>query len=244
MEITEVSFRYKRTLKRGIELGIDIPLFVFSKGFMDDFLEVYHNTFGFPDYGRSKRPSNSFLYEVRKNGGLVIKGEEQINIGDIRFAIKKSLISVGEFGWSIKGELELPTGDVKKGFGNGSIDVGVSMLFNKSISEDTMVYWNFGMVFPGDLRGYKRVDLRSFFYGGGAVETWIRKEFSIILQFYGQSSVYPETGISSVDRPAFLLSIGSRYYSGNRSFEVSLTEDLNTSGAPDFILNFTYKIRP
>ncbi len=244
MEITEVNFRYRRTLKEGIELGIDIPLFVLSKGFMDGFLEVYHNTFGFPDYGRSKRPSNSFLYEVRKDGGLVIKGEEQINIGDIRFAIKKSLISLGEFEWSIKGELELPTGDVKKGFGNGSVDVGVSMLFDKSISEDTMIYWNFGMVFPGDLIGYQRVDLKNFFYSGVAMETLVGKGFSIILQFYGQSPVYPKTGISAVDRPALILSIGSRYYSGNRSFEVSLTEDLNTSGAPDFILNFTYKIRP
>jgi hypothetical protein len=40
---------------------------------------------------------------------------------------------------------------------------------------------------------------------------------------------------------AVLLSLGGRYYSGNNSFELSFTEDPNTSGAPDFSLNFSFK---
>jgi hypothetical protein len=40
-----------------------------------------------------------------------------------------------------------------------------------------------------------------------------------------------------------LLVLGGRYYAGVGSFELSLTEDPNTSGAPDFILNFSFKKR-
>ena len=78
MEITELNFRYKKNIKNLVEIGIDIPLLSFSGGFMDGFLDSYHGAFGFPDYGRSNRPLNDFLYEVRRDSDLVIKGKTGI----------------------------------------------------------------------------------------------------------------------------------------------------------------------
>jgi hypothetical protein len=42
---------------------------------------------------------------------------------------------------------------------------------------------------------------------------------------------------------AVLLSLGGRYYLGNSSLELSFTEDPNTSGAPDFTFNASFKRR-
>ncbi|NOY64657.1 MAG: DUF3187 family protein [Nitrospirae bacterium] len=243
MEITEVTLRYRKIMGNSLELGLNIPVIIFSSGFMDGFLEVYHKTFGFPDYGRSKRPLNSFLYEVRRDGILVVKGENQTGLGDIRLSIKKSLILSDRFNFSIKGIVELPTGNAERGYGNGSMDAGFSILFDKAISENIISYWNFGIVFPGRLKGYTTVDLRNFVYGALSVEYLANKHLGLIAQLEGHSSIYPETGISAIDGTVFLLSLGGRYYSGNSSFEVSLTEDLNTTGAPDFILNLSYKIK-
>ncbi len=58
-----------------------------------------------------------------------------------------------------------------------------------------------------------------------------------------QTSPYPKTDISEIDTPGILLVLGGRYYVNYGSFELSLTEDPNTSGAPDFILNLSYKKR-
>jgi hypothetical protein len=46
-----------------------------------------------------------------------------------------------------------------------------------------------------------------------------------------------------MDRTAVLLTLGGRYYSGDNNFELSFTEDPNTAGAPDFMLNFSFKRR-
>ncbi len=243
MEITEFNLRYKKILGNTTEIGINIPVIIFSSGFMDGFLDVYHKTFGFPDYGRSGRPLNSFLYEVRRDSGLIVKGKNQTGPGDVRVSIKKSLILSDRFNFSIMGIIELPTGNARRGYGNGSMDAGFSILFDKSISDNIISYWNFGIVFPGKLKGYNEVDLRDFFYGSVAVESLLGKNLSFIAQLEGHSSVYPETDISAIDGTGFLLSLGGRYYSGNSSFEVSLTEDPNTTGAPDFILNLSYKIK-
>lgn len=242
MEITELNFRYKRLIKNNIEFDLDIPVVIIGGGFMDGFLESYHSAFGFPDYGRSERPNNEFLYEVRRDGALIIEGKNGINLGDIRLALKKTLLASEGFALSVKGDVELPVGNAKKGYGNGSVDAGVSVLLDKKMTDRFMKYINLGAVFPGDVRGYEKVNLRNFVYGGLGIEAAVGEKLFAILQLQGQSSIYPETEVAAVDREASLLVIGGRYKMRKGNFDLSLTEDLSTSGAPDFILNLTYKM--
>jgi hypothetical protein len=241
MEITELDIRFKKYILDFIELGIDLPFVSFNSGFMDDFIKGYHEAFGFSDYGRSNRPENKFLYEIRRNGVLVIKGENgSTGIGDIRVTLKTPLLR-GDPAISIKGNLELPTGDAKNGYGNGSIDGGLAVMIDKKLGEKFKAYGNLGAVFPGDLKGYQKVNLRDFIYGGAGVEADLWKSLSLLGQVFIQGSPFPKTGISSVDRLAVLLTLGGRYHSDNNSFELSFTEDPNTAGAPDFSLNFSFK---
>lgn len=244
MEITEINFRYKWRMKGPVEFGIDIPVLILSGGFMDGFLETYHSTFGLPDYGRSERPLNEFLYEIKRDGVLLVKGRTGTGLGDMRVTIKRPLITSEGLNVSIKGDIEFPTGSVKDGYGNGSMDAGVSVLLDKGVSGSAILYLNLGVVWPGDVRGYERIDLKDFVYGGVALEAMVRENLSLLVQLQGQSPLYPDTDLLAVDRAAYLLSLGGRYYSGGRSrVEFSLTEDINTAGAPDFILNITYKIK-
>ena len=241
MEITELDLRFRKNIGDFIEIGIELPILSFSSGFMDGFLNSYHDAFGFPDYGRSNRPDNEFLYEVRRNRDLVVKGKNgHIGVGDIRLTLKKPLLN-SDPAISIKGDIELPTGDAKAGYGNGSIDAGIAVLMDKKLSEYFKSYLNIGAVFPGNLRGHEEITLREFLYGGAAIEASFWKNISLIVQVFVQGSPFPKTDISSVDRLAVLLSLGGRYSSGNNNFEFSLTEDPNTSGAPDFTLNFSFK---
>jgi hypothetical protein len=243
MEIAGLTLKFRKDIERFIELGIDVPIISFNSGFMDDAIEAYHNAFGFPDYGRSNRPENAFLYEVRKKGRLVIKGENgSIGLGDIRFTIKKPILT-GDPAVSIRGDLELPTGDAKTGFGSGGIDSGIAVLADKDLGKYFKTYLNLGIIFPGDLRGYEKIDLEAFIYGGVAVEAAFWEHVSLTGQVFSQISPYPGTGVGPVDRAAVLLTLGGRYHSGDNNFELSFTEDPNTAGAPDFMLNFSFKRR-
>lgn len=58
-----------------------------------------------------------------------------------------------------------------------------------------------------------------------------------------QTSPFPHTGISEIDITAFIITFAGKYYVGTSSFELSLTENPNMSGAPDFILDVSYKKR-
>lgn len=243
MEITELNLRLRKVIPGLFEFGIDVPIVVSGSGFMDGFLESYHKTFGFPDYGRDSRPANSFLYEVRRNGTIVVQGRNgDIGIGDLRLTAKRE-IRRDDPVISVKADVELPTGSASNGHGSGSIDTGLALLLDKKISERIISYWNAGVIFPGVLRAQEDVALRTSFYAGAGIEAALWNHFSLIGQIMFQTSPFPKTDIGPIDRIAALLSLGGRYSSGKNSLEFSLTEDPNTAGAPDVIFNLTYKRR-
>ena len=211
---------------------------------MDGPLESYHSAFGFPDYGRSTRPKNSFLYEVKRNGSEVFKAEDgSVGLGDVRLSIKKELLK-GDTVVSLKADMELPTGNASKGFGSGSIDGGIALLADKRLGDKFNLHANVGVVFPGDLRAEKTIATKDYIYAGAAIEAAIWKNVTLLGQMYIQNSPFPHTDIGTVDRACALVVLGGRYSSGNNSsVEFSLTEDANTAGAPDVIFNLTYKKR-
>jgi hypothetical protein len=240
MEITQLDLRYRRNIPDLFEIGIDVPILSFNSGFMDGFLESYHDTFGFPDYGRSSRPDNEFLYELRKEGKKVVIGENGgIGLGDIRLSLKKQLLSRDPV-VSVMAEIGLPTGSASKGYGSGGIDTGARMLIDKQLGGHFRAYGNAGITFPGKLNASEEISLRTFYHGGAGIEAAYWKNMSFLLQVTLQSSPFPETGIREIDDTAVLISLGGRYSAGSGNFELSLTEDPNTAGAPDFTLNMTY----
>lgn len=241
MEITELSIRAKKSFGDSLEVGLDVPVLVFDSGVMDGFLSAYHRTFGFPDYGRSARPQNSFLFAVKRNGATVIEGEDGIpGLGDIRLTAKKTVVT-GDPAVSVLASLDLPTGDAKRGFGNGSWGGGVTLLLDKEITGWLKSYWNLGLVYPGDLRGFETVKTHGYVWGGAALEAGIKKGFSALAQLYYERVPLPKTGIGSIDRNAVLFAAGGRYAAGANVFELSFTEDPSTSFAPDVSFTFSYK---
>lgn len=241
MEITDLTIRAKKSFGDSLEIGLDVPLLIFDSGVMDGFLSSYHRTFGFPDYGRSARPQNSFLFDVRRNGNAIVEGKDGIpGLGDLRLTAKKTILT-GDPAISLLVSLDLPTGDAKAGFGNGSLGAGAAFLLDKEITGWLKSYWNMGWVFPGDLRGYETVRMRSYFWGGAAFEAEVKKGWSALAQLYYERVPWPRTEIGSIDRNAVLFAAGGRYAAGANVFELSFTEDPSTSFAPDVSFTFSYK---
>jgi hypothetical protein len=182
MEITELDLRLRKVIPGFFEVGVEVPAMVTASGFMDGFLESYHKTFGFPDYGRDTRPANSFLYEVRRNGAIVVQGRNgDIGIGDLRLTAKRE-IRRDDPVISVKADVELPTGSASNGHGSGSIDTGLALLLDKKISERIISYWNAGVIFPGILRAEEDVALRTSFYAGAGIDAALWNHFSLIGQ--------------------------------------------------------------
>lgn len=240
MEMAELSLTVRTMLGSRVAIGADVPLLIFTDGFLDGFLNSYHDTFGFSDYGRPSRPDNEFLYEVSRSGKTVIRGDIGPGLGDIRL-FAQGLLREANPTVSVRVDVELPTGNAKKGFGNGSLDGGVALLVDQRLSERISLYGMGGAVLAGDLKAYERIGMEDYFYGAAALQYKLTENLRAVGQLFVQSSPFPETNIGEVDDTAFLLSLGLTYLKGKTRFAFAFTEDLSHSGAPDFTVSLTLK---
>ena len=242
LELTELMIRLKKKFGSRTELGLDVPFLRPTEGFLDRPLDSFHDFLGTEDYGRHARPYNEFLYEVMYQGKPVIQPVNgRSGIGDVRMTLKH-VVNDAKPLVSLMANIELPTGDAKTGYGNGSIDAAFAVLVDLDLGKQYRGYGNVGVVVPGDLKGYQAIPMRTYAYAGFGVEAAWWDRFSIIVQTVVAGSPYPTTGIRQVDWPGILLTFGGRYSFGSSSIEFSLTEDPDTAGAPDFIANVTYTI--
>ncbi|MBI5582465.1 MAG: DUF3187 family protein [Deltaproteobacteria bacterium] len=241
LELAELDIAYKKNFPGRVEIGLELPMLGFSSGVLDQPLETYHDAFGFPDYGRSRFPKNEFHYRLFRNGKLLVAGESgRVGLGDLRLTAKKEF-PFGPCLLAVKGELELPTGDPNTGFGNGSLGGGLALIGEWKPGGPFNLTGILGLVAPGDLKALETVDLQPYYYLGVSGEWAVWRNWEVLGQVLAQTSPYPETGISSVDRPGVILTLGGRYAFGLNSVEFSFTEDLNVTGAPDFIFQLGFK---
>ena len=100
-----------------------------TDGYLDGFLENYHNALNVPNYGREDRPQNTFGYVIGKDGDIWISGETT------GWALADSTITVA-YAWpdpssahtltgQLLGRVKLPMGDPDLGLGSGHYDVGL-----------------------------------------------------------------------------------------------------------------------
>ena len=241
LESAEINFTYKKNLSGWVELGLEIPVLGFSPGVLDQPLESYHSAFGFPDYGRSRYPKNEFHYRLIRKGKLVVEGESgKVGPGDLRLTGKKDF-PFGETLLAVKADLELPTGDANTGFGNGSLDGGLAVIGERKLGQAFKLAGALGLVLPGDLKARETINLQPYYYAGAAGEWALWKNFEVLGQCLVQTSPFPETGIPAVDQAGVILTLGGRYAFGRNFLELTFTEDLNTTGAPDFTFQLGLK---
>ncbi len=138
--------------------------------------------------------------------------------------------------------MNLPTGDARAGFGSGMTNGGLAVLADQRIGERFMLYANAGVGFVHALKALQTVELRNYYYGDACIEWVVNRRLGLGIQYTIQSSPYPTTGDISIDNPAMLLSVGSRYRIGDKSsLSLSLTEDPDVAGAPDIMISSQYR---
>lgn len=83
-ESTRITLDARYGIARQFELGVTIPYIILSGGFLDDFIDWYHSTFGFPQGGRDQAPRNRLLYVYHHDGQQRLKIESSsAGLGDI-----------------------------------------------------------------------------------------------------------------------------------------------------------------
>lgn len=247
MELVRTAFKTNYGLFKNMTLGMELPFLSFSGGFLDSFIQGYHNAFGFPNAGRQNVDNGRFSYQLFEDGVSFYQTDQAVfRLGDVVLSQKLKVIDERKKipAVALKTSLKIPTGSLTQGTGSHRPDFGLSLLFEKShkrLHGFTQIGF---LALGGDSR------LRPILTKGGAffsqaLEFNLFEHLSLVSQIDFVSSLFKNTDITELNQEVFDLTFGftgeveTKKYFKKIFYKASFTEDpLSRGPSIDFTLFF------
>lgn len=247
-ETTRFTVTARYGLLPRLEIGVKIPYISHSGGFLDNFIEGYHSTFGFPNGGRDQAPQNRLLYRYRRDGIDKIRVDSSgSGIGDLMLTTAFPLYKENNQGMTINAALKLPTGDSDQLRGSGSTDLSVWL--NEGIGGvfaggSWASYGSAGILFMTEGKVLPDQQKRWVGFGslgiGWAPLNWI----SFKVQADAHTPFFSDSNLKEIASTAVQLIVGGTIsFSERVALDIGVSEDLTVNTSPDVVFYFTLRTR-
>lgn len=243
-ESYRLAVRVARGLPHQWEAGIEIPLLSHSGGFMDGFINQWHDTFGLPTLGRDRVADGQLIFRYARDDRVLVDVQSSTTgLGDILLFTGKTLKQTNSFAFTMRGQLKLPSGDANRLLGSGGTDISVSALLSQKWGRNWLGSIQFGGAYleTGDVVPELQRNWVGF---GSAYIGWQPfGSFAFKLQLDAHSPVYKNSAIDQLTDTAYLLTIGaSAKISRTTYLDIGVTEDeINPDVASD--VSFQFRVR-
>ncbi len=248
------SYRFNLALHRGIlprlEAGIELPYLSHRGGFLDGFIEGWHDTFGLPQNGRDKAPRDQLRYSYIRNGKQeVLLDDNTEGLGDIRLHLAWQIDRPKEGpqrGAALHAALKLPTGDSDDLLGSGSTDLTLWLTGTRNGNWGGTALALFGSagimgLTDGEVAEEYQRNLVGFAMLGGG---WRPFPWMVLkLQLDGHTPFF-DSELEELGDPAAVLTLGGDLaLSEQMALELGVSEDIATGTAPDVMFHLDLRSR-
>ncbi len=237
----------------GFDLEIGIPILHPTSGFLDAFIEGWHDAFGLPQNSRDDFPRHEFdvgATRVRRDGAVVDAyrlEEDGLHVGDIPvFLSWFPFVAEGEgFSFGVRGGVEFPTGDDDDGFGTGGLDWNLGALGQWAGPGYTVFAWGGrSWLHRPDRAERANLDYPAVDSFAGGVELGITEKLSALGQVEWERSVLRRLDDDNADQDQVLIWFGGRYrFSDRMDLELGLSEDLVSDVSADVTFHAGFRVR-
>lgn len=221
------------------DLEVEIATLYATSGFLDRFVESWHDLFGLPQGGRESRPR--FGYDMRVSTGgdeLYQLDGNELGVGDVPVVLTHQLVeeTASAPAIALRVGVELPLGSERGGFGNGALDWGAGVLAEKSWGRWTATG---ALDFVDARRASSFVGSGVDLYDGVDVRGGVEYRWNDHLSLLTGLSIDPpltrDLHLKEIDREVVTLDVGAAFDVGERSMVlVGFQEDLIAKSGPDF----------
>lgn len=235
---------FRQGLGNGYEWGVELPYLSHNGGFMDDFIEDWHRTFGLPQGNRLNTPPNQINYRYARNGvELVNVSRSAKGVGDVRLTAATQLSDgLRESTVALRGSLKIPTGDSADLLGSGSTDLALWLSVAPRANTDDpwrgyggggLLLLTDGDVLPNQKRNYVA-------FGNIGLSYRMTSSLTLYAQIDAHSAFYKDSDFRQLDANAFQGLLGALWeFNPGKSVGFSISEDLTVGASPDFVFNLS-----
>jgi len=248
-ETYRTTLIWRRGLGEGWQIGVELPLVAHGRGVLDNFIEDWHDLFGFTNADRKPWPNNRLLLSYRREDVPEVEiTHGSMGPGDIRLLASRALLS-DEAGrrLTLNASLKLPTGDADRL--RGSAAAGLALWLNADLPA-LLPQWRIGgylhagMLYAGE--GEVLPDLQRNLIGfGGAGGYWHALTWLTLKCQLDLHSSFYRSSLAQLGRTSYLLSVGGSIpvAEGQGAVDLAIGENLINDTVPDFMLNLAYRRR-
>jgi len=249
------TYRFNLAVRYGIapgfQIGIDIPYLANSGGFLDGFIEGFHDTFGLSQGMRKSYPRNRILYQYSQNGTTkVLADESSSGIGDIRLSGAWQLYQEGTEeprAVALHASIKLPTGNSNRLFGSGSTDFALWLTashdYRLPLGHLTLYGAAGGMALTdGEVLKDQQRNLAAF---GSLGLGWSPLQWlALKIQADAHSSFYTGSSLKQVNSGSVqMVSGGTIGFSEETFLDLGVSEDVWVDTAPDVVFHLALRSR-
>ena len=238
-------------LLKKLQIGIDFRLISYYGGFLDNVVEAFHYTFGFPNAGRDYTNQNQVEIDIENNNNVNLSlNHATFSFGDIDTWIKYTFFEKKWISLAILGAFKIPTGNLNQISGSGYPDLAVGILADFKPIWILSFYLQGGIVFPLDFF-IQSIPSNPYpmFNGLAGIELNPFNVFSLIAQFNFKSSPlrsnyhHWNSAFYSADYlalPQLNLLVGLVFRYKDFRWQVYFEEDTITNAGTDFTINISF----
>jgi len=243
-EIHRLTIAWRQGLAGGREWGIELPYLWHTGGFLDSYIEHFHDSSNLPQGGRTDVPLNQVNYRYTRNGADLINVARPVNgPGDLRLFGARQIGSheASSVATTLRASLKLPTGKESELLGSGSTDLALwlSLATTQPLDQWNMyggggiMYMTEGKVLPLQQRNH--VAFASF-----GLSRMIYPHFTINGQLDAQTPFYDYTHFRQLNSYPVQGLVGAIWELAPREFlEVSMSEDLIVDTSSDVVFSLS-----
>jgi len=241
-ETTVFSLGLRAPLGRRMEWGLEIPYVLHSGGFLDGFLETFHDFTGLSDGGRDRAPKNRLDYLVAYRGtDYADFRDRQHHLGDVRGWLGYQLHRSAARALGVRAQVKLPTGRVKDLSGSNGTDGTLwleysdrALLASIGLSLSLMggvVVLGDGDLAPEAQKGYALL-------GHLGLQYAITKRVTLLAQVDTHSQLV-DTGVPQATNGAVQGTLGGRWSISPKYWvDLGVVEDLRPQTSSDVVFQF------
>ena len=241
-ETWRTSFFYRRRIHERWSVGVEIPLYRHSGGFVDDLVDSWHSLLNLPDGNRNLRPEDQLRYLYNDRGATAYFLEQPSSgVGDMQISVARELGSEGDL--LLRAVLKLPTGDADILTGSGAADLSVSLLKQSArmfVGDPAGIYWGAGLLVVGepDVFAARSRDWVAFGVFGGSWRPRPRLGLKAQLDFHTR---FYDSDLDEMGKDSVQASMGGWWsLDERRRLSFAVSEDLVVKTSPDVSIHIGF----